>query len=308
MLKTIVWKWRGGEEEGFVMAVVCGHHEVNAGKVKEALSAATGHRVVLDTEGSEGPAREAGFAIGYVSPASAAGRADVAVFVDPDAAQEGFWATGADEADHHVKHFNWKREVLDKGVAVKVADIRNAAEGDPSPKNDGGVLRGSRGIELGHVFKLGTKYSEAMGFTVIDEEQKQRPVIMGCYGIGIGRIVASAIERCHDENGIIWPAAIAPYDVVITPIKYEGEMRAAAERLEAELTAAGLEALVDDRDERPGVKFKDADLIGVPIRLTIGEKGLAEGAVEFSRRDGSVPKGTLVKLDEAVARCLEGRG
>ena len=313
MLKTIVWPWSAegdteGQAKGWVLAVVRGDHDVNEGKVREALRARLGNAVMLATEGTEAAAREAGFHIGYVSPAAAARpdgtpRGDCIVLADPNAAQGGFWATGGDETDHHVKYFNWKRDALDKGVAVQIADIRNAAEGDPSPLNDGGILRASKGIEIGHVFKLGTKYSDAMGFTVLDAQQQKRSVIMGCYGIGIGRIVASAIEMSHDENGIVWPAAIAPYDVLITPIKYEGAMKDAADRLEAELTAAGLEVLVDDRDERPGVKFKDADLIGIPIRLVVGEKGLAEGSVEMVRRDGSMGKSQIVRLDEVVARC-----
>ncbi len=303
MLKTIVWPWSAGERRGWVLAVVCGHHDVNEGKVRDALREQIDRSLTLQTEGSEGEARAADFAIGYVSPAGAAGRTECWVIADPDAAQGGFWATGADEMDHHVKHFNWKREVLDKGIKVHVADIRNAMEGDPSPLNDGGVLRASKGIEVGHVFKLGTKYSDAMGFAVSDEKQQKRSVIMGCYGIGIGRIVASAIEMNNDENGIRWPASIAPFDVIITPIKYEGEAREVTDRLERDLTEAGLDVLVDDRDERPGPKFKDADLIGIPTRLTIGDKALAQGCVEMVRRDGSLGRGELVKIDEVVMRC-----
>ncbi len=303
MLKTIVWPWSAGDRSGWVMAIVCGHHDVNEGKVRDLLKEQIGGALTLQTEGSEAAARGAGFAIGYVSPAGAAGKNDCTVFADPDAAQGGFWATGADESDHHVKHFNWKRDVLDKGVEVHVADIRNAMDGDPSPLNDGGTLRASKGIEVGHVFKLGAKYSDAMGFAVSDEKQQKRSVIMGCYGIGIGRIIASAIEMNNDENGIKWPAAIAPFDVIITPIKYEGEARDVTDRLERDLTEAGLDVLVDDRDERPGPKFKDADLIGIPIRLTIGDKALAQGCVEVVKRDGSLGKGEMVKIEEVVQRC-----
>lgn len=304
MLKTIVWPWTSGDDQsGWVIAVVCGHHEVNEGKVRDELEAKLGMKVTLRTENTEADARAAGFAIGYVSSAVAAERKDCTVIADPDAAQGGFWATGANEIDHHVKHFNWKREVIDKGVEVHVADIRNAMDGDPSPLNDGGVLRESKGIEVGHVFKLGSKYSDAMGFGVTDDEQNKQSVIMGCYGIGIGRIVASAIERNHDENGILWPKAMAPFDVIITPIKYEGQAREVTDRLDRELTDAGLDVLVDDRDERPGPKFKDADLIGVPIRITIGDKALAQESVELTKRDGSLGKGELVKITEVVARC-----
>jgi len=305
MLKTIVWKWAhtDGREGGWVISVVPGHHEVNPGKVKDVLKEIIGSVVTIDTEHSEAPARAAGFAIGYVSPAIAITQKNVTLLVDPDAAQGGFWATGSNEPDHHVKHFNWKREVLDHGVKVHVADIRNAADGDPSPKNDGGVLRAAKGIEIGHVFKLGTKYSDAMGYRVLDDKQQPRSVIMGCYGIGVGRIVASAVELNNDDKGIKWPKAIAPYDVIITPIKYEGEMKRVADELETQLTAAGLDVLVDDRDERPGPKFIDADLIGVPIRLTVGEKALAAGGVEMVTRDGSLGKGVIVPLGEVVAKC-----
>lgn len=306
MLKTIVWKWRLAAvptTEGFVISVVCGHHEVNPGKVKDLMAATIGGPIVLDTETSEAPSRAAGFAIGYVSPAAANSRTDVTLLADFDAAQGGFWVTGANEPDHHVKHFNWKRDVIDHGVQVRVADIRNAVDGDPSPKNDGGTLRAAKGIEIGHVFKLGTKYSDAMGYRVLDDRQQPRSVIMGCYGIGVGRIVASAVELNNDDRGIRWPRPIAPYDVIITPIKFEGEMKRVALELEAALEAAGLDVLVDDRDERPGPKFIDADLIGIPIRLTVGEKALAAGGVEMVTRDGALGKGVVVPLGEVVARC-----
>ncbi|MFG0331674.1 MAG: proline--tRNA ligase [Phycisphaerales bacterium] len=317
MLKTIVWPWSrmdgAGEETGWVIAVVRGDHDVNEGKVRDALREALGFPIKVDAEADESGARSAGFHVGFMSPAasihpSGEARDDCVVFADHDAAQAKFWATGGDEVDTHVKHFNWKREVIDRGVEVRVADIRNAAEGDPSPHANGGTLHESKGIEVGHVFKLGSKYSDAMGFQVVDERQERRSVIMGCYGIGVGRIVASAIELNHDDDGIIWPAAIAPFDVVITPIKYEGRMKDAADQLERELTEAGLEVLLDDRDERPGPKFKDADLIGVPIRLTVGDKALDQGGVEMVRRDGSLGRGEVVPLDAVVARCLESSG
>ena len=189
-----------------------------------------------------------------------------------------------------------------------VADVRNAVDGDPSPKGDGGVLRETKGIEIGHVFKLGCKYSEAMGVAVLDEKNERRALLMGCYGIGVNRILAAAIERQgqqagHDDDGIILPAAIAPYAVVITPISYTGAVRETADRLAGELEAAGLEVLLDDRDERPGVKFKDADLIGVPLRITIGEKSLANGQVELkARREGQAE---LVAVGGAAGRAVE---
>ena len=309
MLKTLVfenaaWKADGTGGVRWVLAVVRGDHDANEGKVK-ILS---GLPVAM---ADEKRAREAGFAIGYVSPAvgtknPALGGSTMLV-VDADAARGGFWATGADRADYHVKHFNWNREVgarlADSGY-VKVGDVRNAMAGDPSPRAGGGTLETARGIEVGHIFKLGTKYSDAMGLQILDSQQQKRSVIMGCYGIGVSRTMAACVEMSHDADGIVWPAAIAPYGVLITMMKPESpEHAAATERLAAELSAAGVDVLIDDRDERPGVKFKDADLIGVPVRLTIGDKALAEGAVEFKVR-GEAGKGENVELGGVVAKVM----
>ncbi|MEE9211812.1 MAG: His/Gly/Thr/Pro-type tRNA ligase C-terminal domain-containing protein, partial [Phycisphaeraceae bacterium] len=229
--------------------------------------------------------------------------------------------------DNHIKHFNWKRDLLDPlGTQEKdrviVADIRNAVDGDPSPKGDGGLLHETRGIEVGHVFKLGCKYTEALDLAVLDENNQRQPVIMGCYGIGVNRILAAAIERDggNDDHGVIWPAAIAPYQVIITPIKYEGEMKKTTDRIAAELenmtiappARAGLtpglhqppvDVLIDDRDERPGVKFKDADLVGIPLRITIGDKALKDGNVEIKPRTAA--KAELVPVATAAARAAE---
>jgi len=311
MLKTVVFRAAGDASPAgvrWVLAVVRGDHDVNEGKVKDAA----GFPVAL---ADEAEARAAGFAIGYVSPRSALGRSDCLLLVDPDAARgmdpekdkPMFWAAGADEPDHHVKHFNWRREmgkVLDNPGSVKVADVRNAQAGDPSPRDPSARLEEGRGIEVGHIFQLGTKYSEAMGFTVLDPDQRRRPVIMGCYGIGVSRTLQACVEMSHDDDGIVWPAAVAPFDVLITPISADeaGDQMRAALRLADELTTAGLDVLIDDRDERPGVKFKDADLIGVPVRLTVGAKALAEGCVEFTRR-ARARDAERVPLDQAAARC-----
>jgi prolyl-tRNA synthetase len=185
-----------------------------------------------------------------------------------------------------------------------VADVRNAMAGDPSPRAEGAKLETGRGIEVGHIFKLGTKYSDAMELKVLDREQKQRSVIMGCYGIGVSRTMAASVEQNHDENGIIWPSAIAPYHVLITIMKPDVAAQVeAADKIASDLSQAGLDVLIDDRDERPGVKFKDADLIGVPIRLTIGDKALADGGVEFKLRRDAQSKGEIVKLGEVVTKC-----
>ena len=317
MLKTIVFKAVGearqrdsetarqggdGGETKWVVAVVRGDHDVNEGKVKIV----SGCSVAL---ADEKEAKAAGFAIGYVSPRVVNTVPGTMLLIDADAAAGGFWASGADKKDYHVKHFNWRREIgakLDEPGYVKVGDVRNAMAGDPSPRSSGAKLETGRGIEVGHIFKLGTKYSDAMGLTVLDHEQQKRSVIMGCYGIGVSRTMAACVEMSHDADGIVWPAGIAPYHVLITLMKPENaEHMGVAKKIAAELSEAGVDVLIDDRDERPGVKFKDADLIGMPIRLTIGEKALAEGAVEFKARK-LTGKGENVKMAEVLAKCLAG--
>ncbi|MFI4915981.1 MAG: proline--tRNA ligase [Phycisphaerales bacterium JB060] len=306
----------GRPPHGWVLAVVRGDHEVNPAKVRDAV----GFEVRL---GNEHEARAAGFAIGYVSPracfsASPFPGDDVRLVVDPDAAQGGVpWATGADEVDHHVTGFNWKRDMgvdlpltiteqflIGDKLQVKVADIRNAEAGDPSPRAAGSKLETQRGIEVGHIFKLGTKYSDAMDFKVLAEDQKPRAVTMGCYGIGVSRTMAACVEMSHDENGIIWPAAVAPYHVEIILMKPEDDkQRSVAGELAEKLAARGADVLIDDRKERPGPKFKDADLIGIPVRLTLGDKALDAGGVEFKlRKDAG--KGEVVAFDSVIDRCI----
>jgi len=289
-----------------VVAVIRADHELNEAKLGLVCSSTV-------TLADDKFALKRGFMIGFVGPQIAADRHAVRLIVDPDAAQGGFWVTGANEVDHHVKHFNWQRDVLDPlGEAAKerviVADIRNATDGDPSPENDGGVLHETKGIEIGHVFKLGCKYSESLEAEVLDENNERKPLAMGCYGIGVNRILAGAIERegdrpGHDENGMILPAAIAPYAVLITPIKYAGQVKETVERLAVELENAGLDVLIDDRDERPGVKFKDADLIGIPLRITVGDKALADGQVEVKPRIAK--EAELVAVGDVAKRVAE---
>ena len=307
MLKTIVFAVTGVKGDAgakpahaWVIATVRGDHDVNEGKVKEL----SGYTVTLAPEKE---ARAAGFAIGYVSPRCVNTVAGTLLLVDADASLGGFWATGADKADYHAKHFNWRRDVgavLDDGARVKVGDVRNALAGDPSPRAEGAKLETGRGIEVGHIFKLGTKYSDAMGFAILDDKQQKRGVIMGCYGIGVSRTMAASVEQNHDENGIVWPAPLAPYHVLITVMKPEdAKQKEAAGRIACQLVGEGIDVLVDDRDERPGVKFKDADLVGIPIRLTIGDKALEQGAVEYkARRDTG--KGEVGPMDAVVGKCV----
>ena len=305
MLKTLVFKATGGLVD-WIVAVVRGDHDVNESKLKKAAGEKFG---VASIELTDNEAVRQQWAIGFVSPTAVLKVERAGLLVDPDAAQGGFWASGANEIDYHVKHFNWRRECgasLDDAKKVAVADIRNAAAGDPSPKNDGGKLVASKGIEIGHVFKLGTKYSDALGADFLDEKGEKHPMIMGCYGIGVGRILIAAVEAFHDDKGMVWPAAIAPYSVIITPIKYEGEVKAAADRLYEQLNAAGIDTLLDDRDQRPGVKFNDADLIGIPVRVNIGDRGLKEGKFELKKRKAAeaemVPADALLERIQAALR------
>jgi len=283
----------------WVVAVVRGDHDVNEAKLKAAAK----KQFNIDAiELVDNPEVRKEWAIGFCGPDKAVKDPNTVVLVDPDAAQGGFWAAGANEVDYHVKYFNWFRECGDKLAdprKVGVADIRNAMNGDPSPKNDGGVLKSSKGIEIGHVFKLGTKYSVAMDAKFIDEKGERLPFIMGCYGIGVGRILIAAIESLHDDKGIVWPAAIAPYQCVITPIKYEGEVKDLADKLHDELNAAGIDTILDDRDARPGFKFADADLVGFPVRINIGDRGLKEGKVELKKR--TEKDAVMVSVDQVLS-------
>ncbi|HEX8097723.1 MAG TPA: His/Gly/Thr/Pro-type tRNA ligase C-terminal domain-containing protein, partial [Pyrinomonadaceae bacterium] len=207
--------------------------------------------------------------------------------------------TGANKDDHHLRGVDVERDIKPD----EWADLRAVSSGEGCPSCDAGKLEVYKALEIGHIFKLGTKYSESMGARVLTADGKEVPIVMGSYGIGVERILASAIELHHDADGIIWPKAIAPFDVVVTVTNTkQPEMREAGERLYEDLRRAGLDALLDDRDERAGVKFKDADLIGIPYRITVGKK-IADGAVElFERR---TKKSVDVALSEAVSRVQE---
>jgi len=202
------------------------------------------------------------------------------ILADNEVRQLRDFVVGANEKDQHYLGANLERDFKVDGFA----DLRQAVGGDPCPRC-AGQLESWRGIEVGHVFKLGTKYSEAMNATVLDDQGQARTLIMGCYGIGIGRTVAASIEQNHDENGVIWPMPIAPFQVLVVILNPNDDaLRLAAEKLYAELLELGVEVLLDDRDERPGAKFKDADLIGIPLRVTVGARGLKEGQVELKAR------------------------
>jgi prolyl-tRNA synthetase len=312
MLKSIVFSViasaRGvaAPKASWAVAVVRGDHDVNEGKVKIAVRAITGDDRATVALADEKAARAAGFEIGYVSPRAVNTVPQTVLLIDPDAAQGGFWASGADKKDYHVKHFNLRREVgavLDDKSRVRVVDVRNAVAGDPSPRAAGARLETARGIEVGHIFKLGTKYSDAMGLSILDHDQQKRSVIMGCYGIGVSRTMAASVEQNNDADGIIWPSAIAPYHALVVLMKHDdAKHQETAKRVATDLAAAGYDVLIDDRDERPGVKFKDADLIGLPLRITIGDKALEAGGVEFKGRKDK-GKGEVVAFGSLVEKA-----
>jgi prolyl-tRNA synthetase len=290
MIKTLVFANANG---GFVVACVRGDHDVNEAKLT---------KLVGPIEMAEdGAARAAGFALGYVGP-HALNTIKATLVIDPDALAVGDAVTGANEANHHVRHFSWVRDLAPaQAQAAIVADVRNVTPADRAP--NGAELIFSKGIEVGHVFKLGTKYTKALGATFADEKQQAHDIIMGCYGIGPGRVVVGVLEALSDKDGIRWPMSIAPYHVVITPIKYDGQAAEVAKQLHDDLTKAGVDVLLDDRDARPGVKFKDADLIGIPLRVVIGDKGLANGQIELKRREQ--PQAELLPLAGIAEQLIQ---
>jgi prolyl-tRNA synthetase len=265
----------GVEENDVVALVVRGDHELNAIKAQKLPGVANPLRMAS----ADRIARSSGAAVGYIGPIGFKGR----VYVDHSALALSDFVAGANEKDMHFTGANWERDI--QGMIA--ADIRNVVEGDPSPTGHG-RMKITRGIEVGHIFQLGQKYSDPMKGVVLDESGKEVKLYMGCYGIGVTRIVAAAIEQNHDDRGIIWPEPIAPFQVVLVPMGMQKSerVREVADRLYAELTAAGIEVLYDDRDARPGVKFADAELLGIPHRLVVGERGLEAGKLEYrGRRD-----------------------
>ncbi|MDQ0112936.1 proline--tRNA ligase [Paenibacillus harenae] len=268
-----------------VAILVRGDHEVNDIKVKQALGV-----VSLSLADQETTERVTGAPTGFAGPVGLT----IPVYADIAAAQISSAIVGANEEDYHLVdvqpgvHFTYEAS----------GDYRNAAMGDRCPRCEEGRLQFNRGIEIGHVFKLGTKYSEAMEATFLDAAGKAQPLIMGCYGIGVSRLLSAVIEQHADEQGIVWPASIAPYRVHIVPVSAKDETQMAlAFQLAERLEAAGIEWLLDDRDERPGVKFKDADLIGIPLRITVGRQA-ASGIVEVKRRSEAAAK--ELSIEEAL--------
>jgi prolyl-tRNA synthetase len=286
-LKTLVYM----ADDKPVVAIVRGDQELNEAK----LQTATGAQVVRPAHPEEIPplmGARAG-SLGGV------GFSKAPVLVDPSLADRKDMVTGANEDGFHVRGVDVRRDVL-AGPHARVAELRTVKAGEGCPRCDG-TLDVYKALEVGHIFKLGTKYSESMKATVLDAEGKQVPIVMGSYGIGVERIMAAAIELRHDENGIRWPMAIAPYHVALLTLGPEPELKKAADELADALAKAGVEVLYDDRDERAGVKFKDADLVGLPLRIAVGRKGLAEGKAEWKLRGDA--KAELVPLGEVAARA-----
>ncbi len=288
-LKTLVYV----ADDKPVIAVVRGDQELNEAK----LQTATGAQVIRPAHPEEIPplmGAKAG-SLGAVRFAKAP------VLVDPSLAERRDMVTGANEDGFHLRGVDVRRDVL-SGPHARVADLRTVKPGEGCPRCDG-ALEVFKALEIGHIFKLGTKYSESMRATVLDAEGKGVPIVMGSYGIGVERIMAAAIELHHDDNGILWPMAIAPFQATVLTLGPEPELREAAEGVVDALAAAGVEVLYDDRDERAGVKFKDADLVGIPIRIAVGKKGLAGGQVEWKLRASRQVE--LVALADAAARTAE---
>jgi prolyl-tRNA synthetase len=265
-----------GTAADVIALVVRGDHELNAVKAQKL----PGVLAPLRMASADMVRAAARCEPGFIGPLGFTGK----VYVDRAAAQAADFVCGANERDMHLTGVNWGRD-LPEG---EVVDIRNVVAGDPSPTGKG-TLRIARGIEVGHIFQLGRKYSTALNATVLDEQGKAVCMAMGCYGIGVTRVVAAAIEQNHDAKGIIWPQPLAPFDLSLIPMNMQKSPRVqeTTERLYADLTAAGFEVVLDDRDARPGVKFADDELLGIPHRIVIGDKGLDRGVLEYKcRRDG----------------------
>ncbi len=289
LIKTLIYK----SEEKTVAVLVRGDHDINDEKFRVVV----GNSVELAEE--ETIEKLTGAKVGFAGPVTLAQKVDKLI-IDHSVAAMAVGVSGANKTDYHIKNVVPGRDFPLAGENVIVADIRNAVEGDTYK---GKKLLFKRGIEVGQVFKLGTKYSVKLGAKFLDKDGKEKPCLMGCYGIGINRIVASAIEAGNDDNGIIFPISIAPFEVIIVPAGNSEDIIAASEKIYAQLTEAGVEVLLDDRDARGGVKFKDADLLGIPIRITIGKKSIAEGNVEIKLRSEAEFK--KMAVEDAVENVTE---
>ncbi len=293
MIKTLIY----AADRQPVAVLIRGDHEANEAKIRRTLGAKK-----LELASPEVIQQVTGAPVGFAGPVGLS----IPLWADHDIAPMRNAITGANEGDKHYVGANLGRDFQIE--PARFADLRSATAGDPCPRcPDKLELR--QAIEVGHVFKLGTKYSDALEAKISDAQEQQQTVIMGCYGIGINRIVAALVETSHDENGIIWPMALAPYEVIIAPLNVrEAEVMQSADRLYEELVAAGVDVLLDDRDQRPGVKFKDADLIGIPLRVVVGGRSLKEGQLEIKWRTEA--DATLIPMADAgpaIAQLVAAR-
>ncbi|MEG0775163.1 proline--tRNA ligase [Clostridium sp.] len=281
--KTLIYK----ADNKIVAVMVRGDRAVNETKVINAIGGA----IEFDMASVEIVQEATSAQVGFAGPIGI--KSDV-LLVDEEVSKMYNFIVGANSTGYHYENVNYGRD-----FQGRVGDFRNVIQGDKCPKC-GEPLTIARGVEVGHIFKLGTKYSEAMGATFIDENGEDKPLVMGCYGIGINRTMAAIIEQHHDDNGITWPLAIAPYQVIVVPVvtKDEEQMRI-AEKIYTELKDLGVEVLMDDRNERVGVKFKDSDLMGIPMRITVGKK-ISEGQVEFKLRTAA--NNEIISIDDIIER------
>jgi prolyl-tRNA synthetase len=293
MIKTLIYQTGEGK---IVAAVLRGDHDLNEEKITQALGG-----VKPELADEQVIAEVTGAAVGFAGPVGIAAKVE-SVFIDHAVAAMCKGVCGANKTDYHIKDVAPGRDFPLEGENITVTDIRNAVEGDTL---NGKKLLFRRGIEVGQVFKLGTKYSSKLGCEYLDENGKRQVCLMGCYGIGVNRIMASAIETAHDENGIIWPINIAPFEVVIAPIGKDDEIKV-GEELYKKLTAAGIDCLLDDRNARAGVKLNDADLIGMPVRVTIGKRALAAGNVEMKlRREADNREVAVENAADEIIKAVE---
>jgi prolyl-tRNA synthetase len=280
--KTLIYK----ADDKIVAAMVRGDREINETKLQNHLGC-----LEVDMADAETVTLITGADVGFAGPVGL----KVELIIDPEVSEMRNFIVGANETGFHFKNVNINRDFK----ASTIKDIRNIVEGDKCPKCGAGV-KIAHGIEVGHIFKLGTKYSKALDCVYLDEYGKEQPMVMGCYGIGVNRTMAAVIEQNYDKNGIIWPMSVAPYHVIIVPVNTTEEVQMKiAEEMYAKLQLADVQVIFDDRNERPGVKFKDADLIGIPIRITVGKKA-GDGIVEYKLRESKEVK--EITVDEAVSR------
>jgi prolyl-tRNA synthetase len=280
LVKTLLYST--GKET--VAVLVRGNHAVNEIKLKKALGVPE-----IELAGPATVEKATGAPVGFAGPVGLKG---IRILADQAIPALKNMVVGGNQLDTHYVDANWGRDF----TADQILDLRNAQAGDPSPKKDG-ILKATKGIEVGHVFMLGTKYSQTMNATFLDPQGKECLAVMGCYGIGVGRSAAASIEQNHDERGIIWPYPIAPFHIHLIPVSQSDKTNEMTARLYAELQSAGFEVLWDDRDDRAGVKFNDADLIGAPFQVVVGDKGLADGVVEVKvRRTGIKTRITPTEL------------